>query len=49
MRVMESTSGIKTVVEPTAPWEEFDLEDREEDWAGIPIEPLLAGLMVGIL
>ena len=45
MRVMDSTSGIKTVVEPTAAWEGVDVEDREED----PIEPLLAGLMVGIL
>lgn len=46
---MESTSGTRTVVEPTAAWEELDVDDREEDWAGIPIGPLLAGLMVGIL
>lgn len=45
MRIMESTSGIRTVVEPTAVW----LEDGEEYWAGIPNRALLAGLMVGIV
>jgi len=45
MRVMESTSGIKTVVEPTPAWEELDVDDGEED----PIGPLLAGLIIGIL
>ena len=45
MRIMESTSGIKTVVEPTA----VCVEDEEEGWAGIPNRALLAGLMVGIM
>jgi len=49
MRVMESTSGTRTVVEPTAAWEELEVDDREEYRAGIAIEPLLAGLVVGIL
>ena len=42
---MESTSGIRTVVEPTAVW----VEDEFEDWAGIPNRALLGGLIIGIM
>ena len=46
---MESTSGTRTVVEPTEVCDEWDAEDGEEDWAGIPNRALSAGSMTGIV